>query len=118
MNTQNISTSQNLLVENKLGCHVYDTGWQNNSKDLNVQVEGEDLKAKLKFWERGAQNTISDNTGEALGAVLSGKFELRLGAEQHILTTGDAVLIPDEPEYTWTALESGFLYQVKTRTKP
>lgn len=113
MNAADTSMNNPAVIDSAAGCNVYDSGWQPATPaGLNIQVQGKELHAQLKHWTKDEQNTIAAGAGEEMGAVISGKFQLRYGDELHTLNAGQGILIPQGREYTWKALENGVLYQV------
>lgn len=85
--------------------------WETPDPGIRRQIMGYDgqlMMVKVVF-EKGAVGTVHTHYHSQATYVASGKFELTLGGEKRILTTGDGYYVaPDEP-HGCVCLEAGTL---------
>ena len=74
--------------------------WETPDPGIRRQIMGYDgqlMMVKVVF-EKGAEGTVHTHYHSQATYVASGKFELTIGGEKRILTTGDGYYVaPDEP---------------------
>ena len=85
--------------------------WETPDPGIRRQIMGYDgqlMMVKVVF-EKGAVGTVHTHYHSQATYVASGKFELTIGGEKRILTTGDGYYVaPDEP-HGCVCLEAGTL---------
>ena len=85
--------------------------WETPDPGIRRQIMGYDgqlMMVKVVF-ENGAVGTVHTHYHSQATYVASGKFELTIGGEKRILTTGDGYYVaPDEP-HGCVCLEAGTL---------
>jgi mannose-6-phosphate isomerase-like protein (cupin superfamily) len=96
-------------------CQTSDSGWRPTgaSYPVDFHTSGKDLAVELREWRDGETLDVAPSTGDELGAVLNGRFELVCGDERHVLEAGGGILIPRGEAHQWRLLsERGTLYRV------
>lgn len=96
-------------------CTLEHSGWSPDAvpENLSFATRGRSLAAELRRWEQG-DLLEEKELFEEVGAVLSGRFELRSDTERYELAAGQAIMIPAGEPRSWRLLtEVGVLYRVR-----
>ncbi|SHJ07308.1 cupin domain-containing protein [Aquimarina spongiae] len=85
--------------------------WEQVGEGVHRQIMGYDDKLMLvnvKF-DKGGIGVMHQHYHSQVTYVVSGKFEVTIGEEKKVLTTGDSFYIPPNVMHGAICLESGFL---------
>lgn len=88
--------------------------WEDVGPGLKRQIMGYDdkiLMARVLF-EKGAIGTVHEHYHSQATYVVSGKFELQVGEEKKVISTGDGFYIPPHVDHGAVCLEAGELIDV------
>lgn len=94
-----------------------------DNKDVTLEDMGNGIKRKIMAWderlmlvkvffEKGAVGTLHKHHHTQITHIESGVFEVEIGGEKKVLSTGDAFFIPPNVIHGAVCLEPGVLIDV------
>ena len=90
--------------------------WEDQGGGVRRKILGydPDLMMTVVEFRRGSVGNLHRHPHRQVSFVRSGSFEVQVGAEKHVLKTGDCFFIPPDVEHGVLALEDSCLVDVFT----